>query len=124
MIIHDSLSDFVLFLYVHMSHADNNYDPMELHAIKDKIKDLFIEGTDIEKKLYLAIREYNSFDKSRLRELFEDTFKHFGLQTPIMRKVFADLHEIIQADGRIDHAETKAMESLTEIIDHCTETKG
>ena len=117
--IHDSLPDFVLFLYVHMSHADNSYDPQELGAIKEKIKTLYKAGTDLEKKLYLAIREYNSFDKSRLNELFEDSFRHFGHQSPLIHQVFADLHEIIQADGRIDQAETKALESLTSIIDYC-----
>lgn len=125
MVLHSSLPDFILFLYVHMSHADSNYDPLELAAIKAKMNDLFVDGTDMEKKLYRAIREYNSFDKSKLNELFEDTFKHFGkyYHPPLKNKVFGDLNEIMRADGKVNQAETKALESLKQIIELCAEKK-
>ena len=70
MVIHDSFPDFLLFVYVHMSEADHNYDPKEMALIKKKMHALFPEGTDLEKKLYRAIRDYNNFDKSRLDALF------------------------------------------------------
>ena len=89
--------------------------------IKAKMYDLFSDGTDLEKKLYRTIREYNSFDKSKLSDLVEDTLKHFKLQTAVQTKVYTDLYEIIQADGNIDQSETKALEILKQIIDLHTE---
>ena len=39
------------------------------------MNDLFSEGTDLEKKLYVTIREYNSFDKNKLTELLSDSIQ-------------------------------------------------
>ena len=77
MIIHSSFADFLLFLYVHISEADHNYDPKEMYVIKQKMADLFPGDTDFEKKLYGTIRFYNTFDKSQLNDLLEDSFHHF-----------------------------------------------
>lgn len=114
MVIHSSFADFVLFLYVHMSHADNQYDPSELAAIKIKMTKLFPAGTDFERKLYLAIREYNSFDKSKLNELWKESFQHFGEAQ--QNNVYTDMYEIVRADGRIDQSEAKALDTLKQII--------
>lgn len=118
MVVHSSFKDFILFLYVHMSRADENYDPLEMATIKLKIKGLLEKDADIEKKLYLAIREYNSFDKSKLADLFRDSFKHFHEDQSVLKNSFyEDLNEIIQADGKVVHAETRALEALKEIIE-------
>lgn len=100
-----------------MSQADNTYDPFEMAAIKIKMHELFPAGMDIEKKLYRTIREYNSFDKTKLKDLFEETFTHFKLHTPLKNKVYADLYEIIQADGKVVPAEARALETLKRLID-------
>ena len=118
MVIHANLPDFILFLYVHMSHADDSYDPTEMAAIKNKMKGLFTKDTDVEKKLYVTIREYNSFDKNKLTELLSDSFKHFGKDTSVDALLFNDLKEIIQADGKVDQAEMNALEALKRMIDH------
>ena len=87
-------------------------------TIKKKALHLFQKETDVEKKLYAAIRQYNSFDKSKLVELFEDTFKHFGQDTSVLKNNFyTDLNEIILADGKVVNSETKALNALKEIID-------
>ena len=118
MVIHKSFKDFILFLYVHMSRADENYDPHELATIKKKMEGLFTSHTDVERKLYTTIREYNSFDRSKLSGLFEATFKHFDQDTSVMKNNFyKDLNEIIMADGKVDDAETKALKALQGIID-------
>jgi hypothetical protein len=101
-----------------MSHADDSYDPLEMAAIKEKMSGLFSEQTDLERKLYLTIREYNSFDKSKLSELFEDTFNHFGQDPILTSDVYNDLREIIQADGNVNPSEHKALEFLKDLIDH------
>jgi len=118
MVIHATLPDFILFLYIHMSRADDSYDPSEIAAIKVKMNTLFAEGTDLEKKLYSAIREYNSFDKSKLTELFTDSIKHFSKKSAVEAHLFKDLSEIIQADGKVDQSETNALDVLKRIIDH------
>lgn len=118
MVIHNSFKDFILFLYVHMSRVDESYDPNELATIKKKMEGLFTSDTDVERKLYTTIREYNSFDRSKLSDLFEATFKHFDQDTSVMKSNFyKDLNEIILADGKVDDAETKALEALQGIID-------
>lgn len=116
MILHRSFPDFILFLYVHMSHADSSYDPSEMATIKAKMSALYPGGTDIEKKLYLALREYNSFDKSKLADLFEETLRHFSVETPETDNVYTDLYEIMQADGKVEQSETKTLEALKQII--------
>ncbi|SKC82760.1 tellurite resistance TerB family protein [Ohtaekwangia koreensis] len=118
MIIHSSFSDFVVFLYVHLSQADNSYDPSELSAIKGKMASLYPDGTDIERKLYTAIREYNSFDSAKLSDLFLQTVKHFGQEQQLQKSNLLDaMQEIIRADGKVDQSETKALEALKQLIE-------
>ena len=118
MVIHSKFNDFILFLFVHMSHADESYDPYEMATIKKKISGMFEQDADIERKLYTAIREYNSFDKAKLPELFRDSFKHFGGDKSIQKSAFYDdLTEIIQADGKVVHAEKTALRALKEIVE-------
>jgi uncharacterized tellurite resistance protein B-like protein len=117
MVIHATLPDFILFLYVHMSRADNNYDPTEMAAIKSKMNNLFSEGTDLEKKLYITIREYNSFDKDKMTELLSESIKHFSNDGSVDSHLLKDLKEIIQADGKVDQSEMNALEALERMID-------
>jgi hypothetical protein len=118
MVIHSSFKDFILFLYVHISRADENYEPNEMATIKKKIEGLLDKDADIERKLYGAIREYNSFDKSKLPALFENSFKHFSKEAAGLKtNFFNDLNEIILADGKVEDAETKALSVLKEIIE-------
>lgn len=124
MILHSSIPDFILFLYVHMSHADDSYDPYEMATIKSKMSGLYPAGTDMEKKLYQTIREYNSFDKARLGDLFEETLKHFRLDVPKKDNVYTALYEIMQADGKIEQSETNELEALKQIIDLHAEKKS
>lgn len=106
-----------------MSRADENYEPNEMATIKKKISGLFEKGTDVEKKLYTAIREYNQLDKSKLHELLKDSFKHFSKDERILKNDFySDLNDIMLADGKVDESETKALKALKEIIDLNTAT--
>jgi hypothetical protein len=101
-----------------MSRADENYDPYEIATIKEKISGMFEKDADIERKLYVAIRQYNSFDKSSLVELFRDSFKHFSEDQTIQKNNFYDdLTEIMQADGKVVHAEKRALQALKEIVE-------
>jgi len=124
MVLHSSFSDFVLFLFVHMSHVDNDYNPIELKVIKEKAARLFPKDTDLEKKLYNTIREYNSFDKSQMEALIRDSFKHFSeVEFAQKHKVYTDIYDIIHADGKIDTSETTALEALRQVIEISKQTQ-
>ncbi|HEX5168037.1 MAG TPA: hypothetical protein VFW11_02605 [Cyclobacteriaceae bacterium] len=123
MVIHSTFADFILFIYVHVSESDHNYDPSEMAVIKEKMKKLFPAGTDLERKLYHAIREYNTFDKSRLNELLEDSFDHFDKKGVALNgDVIKDVQEIFVADGGMNTDEAKALETLTKVIEHHTKS--
>jgi len=119
MVIHDTFADLLLFIYVHMSESDHNYDPYEMAVIKEKMKSLFPPGTDLERKLYHAIREYIAFDKSKVNELLEDSFDHFGKDGASFKgDVIKDIQDIFTADGGINSEEANALEALKKVIDH------
>jgi len=112
-----SFPDFIIFLYVHLSQADNQYDPAEIAAIKSKMASLYPAGTDLEKKLYTTIREYNAIDKTRLPELLETSVRQFGPGHGADHEaILTTMQEIIRADGQVAPAETKALEALTQLI--------
>ena len=117
MIIHKTFADFIIFLYVHISHSDSSYDPAEMKVIKTKMTDLFPAGTDIERKLYSTIREYNSFDKANLEELFNESIQHFKSENRVKdNTMFTDIQDIIRADGKVNPSESKALETINKLI--------
>ena len=124
MVLHNNFSDFVLFLFVHMSHVDNDYHPTEMKVIEEKMVRLFPKGTDLEKKLYNAIREYNGFDKSQIEPMIRNSFLHFGeVKSTQKYKVYSDIYDIINADGKIEASETAAMDVLGQIMEIGKETQ-
>jgi uncharacterized tellurite resistance protein B-like protein len=117
MIIHKTLSDFILFLYVHASHSDSNYDPTEMEVIKTKMTSIFPAGTDIERKLYGTIREYNAFDKTKLDDLFSASIKHFKSEGGVKdNTIFTDMEDIVRADGKVNSSESKALAVIAKLI--------
>lgn len=118
MVIHNSFADFILFLYVHMSQADKSYDPTEMVVIKSKMANLFQEGTDFEQKLYSTIRQYNSFDKSKINALVKESILHFKKNE--FDSIYQDIQDIISADGQIEASEASALDTLRQIIDKST----
>lgn len=116
MIIHTTFEDFLLFLYVHISRSDNNYDPKEMAVIQEKMKGLYPNKVDFDKKLYLTLREYKDYDKNKLNELFVETIKHFKAGKD-KEKIMTDLSDIINADGHVQASETNALAALKKTID-------
>jgi uncharacterized tellurite resistance protein B-like protein len=118
MVIHSSFADFVLFLYVHVAHIDDSYDPKELSTIKSKMTKLYPEGTDVEKKLYQTIREYNKFDRSKINELCLDSIIHFKNDKQASEsRLFDDVEDIIKADGEIHTLEAEALRKIRKMIE-------
>jgi len=118
MVLHSTFPDFVLFLYVHVARIDESFEPEEITTIKSKMSRLFPENTDLEKKLYQAIRSYNSFDRSKIEEVVKDSFAHFQKDRTISQsKLFADVREIVEADGKILPVEYNALQALMKILE-------
>ena len=116
MVIHKTFEDFLLFLYVHISRADSNYDPKEMAVIQEKMKGLYPSKVDFDKKLYLTLREYKDFDRAKLNDLFVDTIRHFKAGKE-KEKILNDLSDIINADGQVQTTETTALENLKKTIE-------
>ena len=116
MVIHNSFADFVLFLYVHMAHADGDLHVTEVKVIKEKMAKLF-PHEDLDKKFTAALDEYNAFNKSNLNKLFHSSFTHFDTVKFAQKyRVYGDMYDIIYADGKVLESETKALEELKDII--------
>lgn len=117
MVIHTSFADFVLFLYVHMAHADGDLHVTEVKVIKEKMAKLY-PGEDVDRKFTAALDQYKAFDKKNLNKLFHASFAHFDtIKFAQKYRVYGDMYDIIYADGKVLESETKALEELKDIID-------
>ncbi len=117
MVIHDTFADFVLFLYVHMAHADGEVHVTEVKVIKEKMAKLF-PNENADAKFTEALEQYDKFDKKQLNKLFHASFAHFNtIKFSQKYHVYGDMYDIIYADGKVLESETKALEELKEIID-------
>lgn len=118
MVIHKTFSDFVLYLYVHMAYADGVLHPDEERVILEKMNKHFpIEG-DHKKRMDEAVVAYKKIDHSKNRDIIQESFKHFDhIKFAQRYKIYADMYDIIHADGKVSEAETKAVNELKGIID-------
>lgn len=117
MVIHNSFADFVLFLYVHMAHADGDLHVTEVKVIKEKMAKLY-PGEDVDKKFTAALDEYNAFDKKNLNKLFHASFAHFDtIKFAQKYRVYGDMYDIVYADGKVEESEKRALDELKDIID-------
>jgi uncharacterized tellurite resistance protein B-like protein len=115
---HESFSDFVLFLYIHMALADGKLDPREETLILDKLTRLFPLEGDPKGKYDHAVISYEKFDKTNLEEFIQNSFRHFShIKFSQRYKIYTDMYDIVHADGKVDELETIALEALKEIID-------
>lgn len=125
MVIHKTFADFVLFLYMHMAYAHGGLHDTEKEVILGKMVKLFPNESNPLKKLEAAEKEYVSLDSKKLPGLILDTFRQFKEVKFVQKyKVYADMYDIVHADGKIDDSETEALEELKKIIDLSAEAKA
>jgi uncharacterized tellurite resistance protein B-like protein len=118
MVIHSTFSDFALFLYIHMAHADGYYHPSEQDVILEKLPKLFPSESNPSGKLSAAIQEYKKLSPDDLPTLIQESFRHFNEVKFTQRyKIYTDMYDIINADGKVDESETRALNALKSIID-------
>ncbi len=117
MVLHTYFQDFVLFLYVHMASVDQSIHPTEEQVILDKISKLFPTEGNPKKKFDLAVAEYKALDPAMIMTVIQDSFKFFDkVKFSTKYKVYTEMYDIINADGRVDESETVALDKLKDII--------
>lgn len=118
MVIHDTFADFVLFLYLHMAHADGEYHPSEEEAILAKLPKLFPNEPNPKEKLKQSLAQYKTVKPEEFKGLIHDTFHHFTqVKFSQKYKVYTDMFDIVHADGKVHEAEERALNELKDIID-------
>ena len=123
MVIHDNFQDFVLFLYLHMAHADGSMHQQEESIVREKMKKLFPEGEDLEAVFTKALEQYRNSPVNQIPVIIRESFDHFNSVTFSSKyRVYTDMYDIINADGRVDQSEKNALDQLREIINLGIET--
>lgn len=123
--VHESFSDFVLFLYVHMALSDGFLHSNEEIVILDKLTKLFPQEGNPKKKFDDAVAAYHNFDQATLDEFIQHSYKHFNQVKFAQRyKIYTDMYDIMHADGKVDEGEMQALDTLKRIIDLGTSEQG
>ncbi|GHN01912.1 hypothetical protein WSM22_34010 [Cytophagales bacterium WSM2-2] len=118
MVLHKQFPDFVLFLYTHMALCDGSMHENEELVILDKMRKLFPNETNPKSKLIAAVTEYKSVDSALINTIIRDSFKTFDqVKFATKYKVYTDMYDVVNADGRVEESERKALNSLRDIID-------
>lgn len=124
MVIHSNFPDFVLFLYVHMAFADESMHGSEEEVILTKMAKLYPGESDLKNKFDEAAAAYRKLDRESVMGIIKDTFKHFDqVKFAQKYKIYTDMYDIVNADGKIEESEKHALENLKAIIDLNAEAK-
>jgi uncharacterized tellurite resistance protein B-like protein len=118
MVLHSQFQDFVLFLYVHMAASDGTIHSGEELVILSKMTNLFPQESDLKKKLNQAVAEYRALDPSLVTSVIRESFGYFNQVTFAEKyKVYSDMYDIVNADGKVEESERHALTALKQIID-------
>ncbi len=124
MVIHNNFQDFVLFLYIHMALADNYLHPAEEEVILGKMAKLFPTETNPKQKFDAALLNYKTLLHNEVMDIIRGTFKQFDhVKFAQKYKVYTDMYDVINADGKVEESEKNALDLLKEIIDLNAEVK-
>jgi|SRR5579859_3517006 len=117
MVLHSQFQDFVLFLYVHMAATDGSIHSSEEMVILSKMTNLFPQEKDLKKKLDQAVAEHRALDPSMVMNVIRESFRFFDTVTFAEKyKVYTDMYDIVNADGKVEESERHALTVLREII--------
>lgn len=105
-----------------MAHADGEFHSLEKSVVLNKMSKIYPKESNLEQKFNDAVSQYKGIDQSQVTTVIRDTFKHFDqVKFQQKYKVYTDMYDIINADGKIDESETKALYELKQIIEIGTE---
>jgi len=66
----------------------------------------------------MAVSEYKALDPSMVPVVIHDSFKFFDkVKFAQKYKVYTDMYDIVNADGKVEESEKHALEALKQIID-------
>src|SRR5579859_3467783 len=117
MVLHSHFQDFVLFLYVHMAATDGAIHSSEEQVILSKMAGLLPQESDLKKKLNQAMAEHRALDSSMVMNVIRESFRFFDQVTFAEKyKVYSDMYDIVNADGKVEESERHALTVLKEII--------
>jgi hypothetical protein len=117
MTFNNSFQDFALFLYIHVALADRYLHPSEEEVILGKIEKLFPEEEDKKKKFDDAVKQYESLSPLAAMETIRTSFVYFDrVNFALKYKVYIDMYDVVNADGKVEGAEKLALNALKEII--------
>jgi uncharacterized tellurite resistance protein B-like protein len=118
MVIHDNFQDFVLFLYIHVAVVDAALHGSEEEVILEKMGKLFPSDSNFKVRLEEAVAHYKTLSHETVGEIIRDTFLHFNqIGFDQKYKVYTDMYDVVNADGKVEAAEKAVLNSLKEIID-------
>jgi len=64
------------------------------------------------------VAEYKSIDPALVNTVIRDSFKFFDqVKFAQKYKIYTDMYDVVNADGRVEESERKALNSLRDIID-------
>ena len=116
--LYHSFHDFVVFLYVHMAISDGVIHSSEEQVILKKMGKLFPGEINLKAKYDRAIAEYSSLNPSLTMDMIQESFAFFNHVTFSQKyKVYSDMYDIVNADGKVEDSEKSALEDLKKIID-------
>jgi uncharacterized tellurite resistance protein B-like protein len=101
-----------------MALADNYLHPAEEEVILGKMAKLFPTETNPKQKFDAALLHYKTLPHSDVMDIIRGTFKQFDHVKFVQKyKVYTDMYDVINADGKVEESEKIALDSLKEIID-------
>ena len=107
-----------------MALADNYLHPSEEEVILSKMPKLFPTESNHKEKFDTALKNYKILDHAKAMEIIHDTFKHFDqIKFTQKYKVYTDMYDVVNADGKVEESEKIALDALKEIINMNAEKK-
>ncbi|NOT73283.1 MAG: TerB family tellurite resistance protein [Cyclobacteriaceae bacterium] len=106
----NTIEEFTLLLFFHMAHTDGSLHPNERDTILERMKALFPGDESINGKLLAMESQYSKLGDVRAEALLKASFPKFsGVDSEKKKEIYSALFDIINANGRINAEETKAL---------------
>jgi len=100
-----------------MAFADGSIHSSEEQVILHKMTKLFPDESDLKKKFDMAVVEYRALDPAMAMNVIRESFQFFDKVTFAQKyKVYTDMYDIVNADGKVEQSERHALDGLKEII--------
>lgn len=108
-----NIEDFSLLVLVHMASVDGSIHPTEQDAIVEKVGELFPYLKTIEDRLARVSQAIKKMGKESSEKMIEENLEQLKTLSPGQKQIFYTLlFDVINADGRVNEAETRTLKML------------